>query len=91
MKTEHIIKKPMFLDAVQRLNEYITNHNEKYDFHLVKYDFNLVSDNENHAHIEFELKDKTMNFVLITLVEYFNERRQKFFHIYGMNITTISF
>ena len=44
-RINHTIKNPYFFDIDKIYNDYITNHNQKFDLHLVKCDFKLVFNN----------------------------------------------
>ena len=58
-------------------NDYITNHNKKFDFLLVINDFKLVFDKEFYTHIKSELQHNTILFhlerFLLHWIEFFNE------------------
>ena len=57
IQINHTIEKLDFLDIEELFNNYINNHNKKFDLYPVKCDFILVFDNEFHLHIGTDLKN----------------------------------
>ena len=42
IRTKHTIQNTNYFDIAEIFNEYIKNHNKKFDLYLVEYDFILV-------------------------------------------------
>ena len=66
------------------INDYITNHNEKFELYLVRADFKLDFDNDLNAHIkaDFQFKISPINLTRYLLCWFVSfNLKKKNFHI----------
>ena len=84
-----INKNPNFFDVDKIFNDYITNHNKKFDLCLINCGFKLEFDKEFNPHIKthlnFNISPNNLKQKIPTCIEYFIVRGYKFFHINKMN------
>ena len=94
IQINYTINNPNFFDADKIFNNYITNHNKKFELYLVTADFNLYFHNDLNAQIktEFHYNLSLINLKqnLLNWVDFFILKVYKFSHITEMNIKTIS-
>ena len=87
---KYSVKHPFF-DIDKIYNDYIYNHNKKFDRYLVKCDFKLAFDNIS-SHNKTDYKTNTtiskLKRYLLFSIEYFIERCHKFSNIIEVNIKT---
>ena len=57
IRLKHTIQNPDFFDMAELFNEYITDHNKKFDLYFVKSDFKLVSNKDFTRHFQSELEN----------------------------------
>ena len=85
------VKYPDFFDIDKIYNDYISNHNKKFDGYFVKCDFKLAF-NKISSHIKTDYETNTTLFELkkcvLYSIECFIERGHKFSRIIEMNIKT---
>ena len=87
------IENPDF-DIDEIFKAYITRKSKQFDSYLVEYDLKFVFHKKIYPHVEVELRNSQSKLHLkkffLDWIEFLSERRQRFSHIYEMNITFIS-
>ena len=95
-RIKNTIKNPNFFVIDKISNDYIANHNKKYNVFLIKCGFKLIFNNDfsKSIRIETDFYHNTTFMVLKRFLLYqiddFIEKGQIFFHIDEMNITTVN-
>ena len=91
---KHTIENTNFFDVDDLFNEYITNHNQKFDLYVNKFDFILFFDIEFYPDVKPVFPNNTSTFppksILLNCFENFSERGFKISSISEMIDTTIS-
>ena len=94
-RIKHTIKNPNFFVIDKIYNDYITDHNKKYNLFLAKCDFTIIFNNDlsKPILIETDLYHTTLNNLRrysLNKIHKFIEKGYIISHIDEMNITTIN-
>ena len=94
VRKNHTIQNPNLYDVDKINNDYILNHNKKFDLYLVQADFKTELDRDLNAHIT---TDYTLNLLhnnlkhqLSSQINSLTSKSYKFYHITERNIKTIN-
>ena len=94
-RLKHTIKNPNFFDTDKISNDYVTDHNKKYNLFLAKCDFKLIFINDLSKPILIETNFYhttvfNLRRYLLNKIDNFIEKRYKISHIDELNITTVN-